>query len=360
MLHLVSDFGQGLAMPVLRRLDPERAHALAIRALRAGLAPGDPAPDDPRLAVEALGLHFSNPIGLAAGFDKNALALGPLSRAGFGLIEVGTVTPRPQPGNPRPRLFRLTEDRAVINRFGFNSDGIDAFVARLARRRPGRARVGANIGINKDSTTPAADYAALVGALVGHVDYITINVSSPNTPGLRDWQRVDRLGAILGAISQAVPTHPPLLVKLAPDLDEAALPDLVAMAVEQGVAGLIVSNTTLARPEGLGDSARSEAGGLSGAPLFNRSTRMLAKIRLLAGDRLVLIGAGGVATPAQAFAKLRAGAHLVQLYTSFVYQGPAVIERIVAGLPGLLAQYDAAQLTDIIGRDADRLAELAP
>ena len=351
MLHLVSDFGQGLAMPVLRRLDPERAHALAIRALRAGLAPGDPAPDDPRLAVEALGLHFSNPIGLAAGFDKNALALGPLSRAGFGLIEVGTVTPRPQPGNPRPRLFRLTEDRAVINRFGFNSDGIDAFVARLARRRPGRARVGANIGINKDSTTPAADYAALVGALVGHVDYITINVSSPNTPGLVRLQARDSLDPILAAIRAAVPAPPPLLVKLSPDLPGEALEPVVEAAVAHGVAGLIVCNTTVERPDHLRSMHAPEAGGLSGRPLFERSTQMLRDTARLARGRLVLIGSGGIASGEDVAAKLRAGASLVQLYSELAYVGIRLVPRLKRELLAALARDGFATVQAAIGAD---------
>lgn len=351
MLHLVSDFGQGLAMPVLRRLDPERAHALAIRALRAGLAPGDPAPDDPRLAVEALGLHFSNPIGLAAGFDKNALALGPLSRAGFGLIEVGTVTPRPQPGNPRPRLFRLTEDRAVINRFGFNSDGIDAFVARLARRRPGRARVGANIGINKDSTTPAADYAALVGALVGHVDYITINVSSPNTPGLVRLQARDSLDPILAAIRAAVPAPPPLLVKLSPDLPGEALEPVVEAAVAHGVAGLIVCNTTVERPDHLRSMHAPEAGGLSGRPLFERSTQMLRDTARLARGRLVLIGSGGIASGEDVAAKLRAGASLVQLYSELAYVGIRLVPRLKRELLAALARDGFANVQAAIGAD---------
>jgi dihydroorotate dehydrogenase len=351
-----------LAVPLLQRFPPETAHRLAMASLRAGWGQHQ-LRVDPRLASTVFGRHLAHPIGLAAGFDKDAIALKGLAGVGFSLIEAGTVTRRAQPGNPAPRLFRLRADQALINRMGFNNHGIEAFKARFAAAAqvPGRrTMLGANLGINKDAADPLIDYPFLVQEVARDADYITINVSSPNTPGLRDWQRVDRLGAIIGAISQNVPMHPPLLVKLAPDLDEAALPDLVAMACEQRVAGLIVSNTTLARPESLRGFARHEAGGLSGAPLFNRSTRMLAKIHLLAGDRLVLIGAGGIATPAQAFAKLRAGASLVQLYTSFVYQGPAVIGRIVAGLPGLLEQYDGERLTDIIGRDADRLAELAP
>jgi dihydroorotate dehydrogenase len=350
-----------LAVPLLQRFAPETAHRLAMASLRAGWGQNH-LTVDPRLASTVFGRTLAHPIGLAAGFDKDAIALEGLAGVGFSFIEAGTVTRRAQPGNPRPRLFRLRADQALINRMGFNNHGIEAFAAGFAaaaKAEGRRAMLGANLGINKEGAEPLVDYPFLVQAIAADADYITINVSSPNTPGLRDWQRVDRLGAIIGAIARNVPAHPPLLVKLAPDLDAAALPDLVAMAIEQRVAGLIISNTTLARPESLRDPARSEAGGMSGAPLFNRSTRMLAQMRLLAGDRLVLIGAGGVATPAQAFTKLRAGASLVQLYTSFVYLGPAVIKHIVAGLPRLLEQYDGQQLTDVIGRDADRLAELA-
>lgn len=354
----------GFVLPWLRRLEPETAHRIAIAGLRFGVAGGRDIAPDPRVAVSAFGRTLKNPIGLAAGFDKDAAALAGLSRLGFGFIEAGTATPRAQPGNSRPRLFRLAEDEALINRMGFNNRGIEAFSRNLARaanlayQDRARVAIGANLGINKDGADPLVNYPALVRAVAPHADYIAINVSSPNTPGLRDLQAADRLAAILDAIARGAGAHPPLFVKLAPDLDEAALPELVAMAIGRGIAGLIVSNTTLARPESLRGAARGEAGGLSGAPLFARSTRMLARVRLLAGDRLTLIGVGGVATPEQAFAKFRAGASLVQVYTSFVYQGPAVIGRIVTGLGRLLDQYGCASLAETIGRDADRLSEL--
>ena len=349
-----------LATAALRLLEPETAHNAAIAALRLGLAGRQHVPADPRLAMPAFGRTIALPIGLAAGFDKNAAALAGLSRLGFGFVEAGTVTRRPQPGNPKPRLFRLEDDGALINRMGFNNLGIEGFAARLARADRALTALGANLGINKEGADPLADYPALVAAVAPHADYVAINVSSPNTPGLRDLQAADRLAAILDAIRAAVPNAPPLFVKLAPDLDEAALPELVDMAIGRAVAGLIVSNTTLARPESLHGAARGEAGGLSGAPLFNRSTRMLARVRLLAGDRLLLIGVGGVATPEQALAKFRAGASLVQVYTAFVYQGPSLLPRLAAGLSALLDQYGAATLAELVGRDADRLAEIAP
>ncbi len=349
-----------LATAALRLLEPETAHNAAIAALRLGLAGRQRVPADPRLAMPAFGRTIALPIGLAAGFDKNAAALAGLSRLGFGFVEAGTVTRRPQPGNPKPRLFRLEDDGALINRMGFNNLGIEGFAARLARADRALTALGANLGINKEGADPLADYPALVAAVAPHADYVAINVSSPNTPGLRDLQAADRLAAILDAIRAAVPNAPPLFVKLAPDLDEAALPELVDMAIGRAVAGLIVSNTTLARPESLRGAARGEAGGLSGAPLLNRSTRMLARVRLLAGDRLLLIGVGGVATPEQALAKFRAGASLVQVYTAFVYQGPSLLPRLAAGLSALLDQYGAATLAELVGRDADRLAEIAP
>ena len=349
-----------LATAALRLLEPETAHAAAIAALRLGLAGRQHVPADPRLAMPAFGRTIALPIGLAAGFDKNAAALAGLSRLGFGFVEAGTVTRRPQPGNPKPRLFRLEDDGALINRMGFNNLGVEGFAGRLARADRARTAIRANLGINKEGADPLVDYPALVAAVAPHADYIAINVSSPNTPGLRDLQAADRLAAILDAIRAAVPNAPPLFVKLAPDLDEAALPELVEMAVGRAVAGLIVSNTTLARPDTLRSPARGESGGLSGAPLFNRATRMLARVRLLAGDRLLLIGVGGVATPEQALAKFRAGASLVQLYTAFVYEGPSVLPRLAAGLSALLDQYGAATLAGLVGRDADRLSEIAP
>ncbi len=315
--------------PLLRRLDAERAHRLAILALRLGLAGADTTPDDPALATTALGMAFRNPIGLAAGFDKDGVAVRGLSRLGFGFIETGTVTPRPQPGNPLPRVFRLEQDRAVINRYGMNNDGLAAYAARLAalpRRRT--VPVGANIGINKDGADPERDYPALVGAVAPHADYVVINVSSPNTPGLRDLQGEARLRAILEAVQQGVPRRPPLLVKVAPDLSEAGLEQVVEAAVSHGVDGLIVANTTIARPESLRSGHAREAGGLSGPPLLGPSTAMLARAHRLAAGRLALIGCGGVATGADVLAKLRAGACLVQLYTAFAYDGPALVGRL--------------------------------
>ncbi|MBB3897152.1 quinone-dependent dihydroorotate dehydrogenase [Roseococcus suduntuyensis] len=338
--------------PALRLLDAETAHGLALRGLAAGLAGTDSAPDAPSLAVQALGLDFRNPIGLAAGFDKDAVAVLPLLRLGFGFVEAGTVTPRPQAGNPRPRLFRLAEDAAVINRMGFNNGGLDAYLGRLrALPRPLPGVLGANVGVNKEGADPERDYPALCRAVAPLADYVTINISSPNTPGLRDLQGEARLASILAAV--APPTlGKPVLVKLAPDLADDALGPLVEVCVAAGVAGLIISNTTIARPETLRGAARGEAGGLSGAPLFQRSTEVLRAVRRLAGGRLVLVGAGGVASGEQAYAKIRAGATLVQLYTGFAYGGPALVGRIKRELAGLLARDGFARVADAVGVDA--------
>jgi dihydroorotate dehydrogenase len=338
------------ALPLLRRLDPETAHRLALLALRCGLAGAAPAPDDPRLAVSVLGRRFANPIGLAAGFDKDAVALRGLLRLGFGFVEVGTVTPRPQPGNPRPRLFRLPEDAAVINRMGFNNAGLDAFVGRLAAV-PRGLPVGANVGLNKEGSVPERDYPALVAAVAPYVAYVVVNVSSPNTPGLRDLQAAPRLGGILAAIRRAVPQAPPLLVKLAPDLAPADLPGIVAACVDGGAAGLVVSNTTIARPPGLRSRHAGQAGGLSGAPLFAPSTAMLARVARLAAGRLVLVGVGGVMSGRQVLAKLRAGASLVQLYTGFALHGPALIPRLKHELLDALDAAGFATVADAVGTD---------
>ncbi len=340
------------AMPLLRCLDPERAHGLALLALAAGLAGRARLPADPRLVVNALGLTFRNPIGLAAGFDKNAVALAPLADLGFGFVEAGTVTPRPQAGNPRPRLFRLTEDHAVINRMGFNNAGLDAYLPRLARYAalPGRVPVGANVGINKEGADPERDYPALVRAVAPHADYVVMNVSSPNTPGLRDLQGEARLAAILAAVNEAVPSRPPLLVKIAPDLSPAGVEAIVATCLAHGVQGLIVSNTTIARPT-LRSPHASQAGGLSGAPLLAPSTEMLAIAARASAGRLVLIGAGGVASGRDALAKLRAGATLVQLYSALAFAGPALVARIVADLSAALAEQGFASAADAVGAD---------
>jgi len=345
--------------PLLRRIDPERAHRLALRALRLGLAGSVPAGDDPGLAVEALGLRFANPIGLAAGFDKDAVAVPALRRLGFGFVETGTVTPLSQPGNPRPRLFRLPEDRAVINRMGFNNAGLAATVARLAALTRGGPPVGANVGINKTGADPERDYPALVAAVAPHVDYIVINVSSPNTPGLRDLQGEAQLRAILQAIGAAVSQRPPLLVKVAPDLAPDGLAALVETCIAGGVQGLIVSNTTISRPAGLRSPLARESGGLSGAPLFPLATAMLARAFLLARGRLTLIGVGGVLSGQDAFHKIAAGASLVQVYTAFAYAGPALIPRLKAELAAALREAGFARIDEAIGCQAERLAGAA-
>lgn len=347
--------------PLLRCLDPESAHRLALRALAAGFAGRDERPDDSVLATEICGLRFRNPLGLAAGFDKDAVAIAPLARLGFGLVEAGTVTPRPQDGNPKPRLFRLSEDRAVINRMGMNNAGIDAYVARLrglaaqpAALGPaalGPAVLGANVGINKDGADPERDYPALVAAVAPFAGYIVMNVSSPNTPGLRDLQGEARLASILDAIAEAVPARPPLFVKVAPDLTEDALGAIVEVAAARNVQGLIVSNTTIARPDSLRSPHRGEGGGLSGAPLLGPSTEMLRRAYRLAAGRLVLIGCGGVASGRDAYAKIRAGASLVQLYAAFAYEGPALVRRIKDELAACLKADGFAHVADAVGTE---------
>jgi dihydroorotate dehydrogenase len=342
-----------LAFPLLRRLDPERAHNLALLALRAGFTPRQLDLDPPELGIAALGQRFRNPIGLAAGFDKNAVAVGPLLRLGFGFVEAGTVTPQAQAGNPRPRLFRLPEHRGIINRMGMNGQGLAPFVARLQARDCRRAGLGANVGLNKEGADPERDYPALVAAVAPFADYIALNVSSPNTPGLRDLQGEARLRSILQAIHLAVPRRPPLLVKIAPDLADLALRGLVETCVANGVQGLIISNTTISRPAGLGEMARREAGGLSGRPLFALSTRILQQVRAISGGRLTLIGCGGIATGRDILTKLRAGASLVQLYSEFAYVGPPLIPRLKAELLVALREDGFGSVAEAVGADVE-------
>jgi dihydroorotate dehydrogenase len=349
-----------LALSALRALDPERAHGLALAALRAGLGPRGGAPSSPRLRVRLAGLDLPNPLGLAAGFDKNAVAVGPLLRAGFGFVEVGAATPRPQLGAPRPRLFRLDEDGAAINRFGFNNDGAAAIAGRLARPRPPGV-VGLNLGANKASADRAADYAEVLAAAGGVVDFATVNVSSPNTERLRDLQGAAALDGLLAGVTaaNAALARPlPILLKIAPELDRGALVELVAVALERGVAGIVATNTTTARA-GLRSPRAAEAGGLSGRPLFEPSTRTLAQVALLTEGRLPLVGVGGVASAAQAYAKIRAGASAVQLYTGLVFGGLALAREIVAGLDALVAADGFASVTEAVGRDAEAWAEEA-
>jgi dihydroorotate dehydrogenase len=346
-----------VAQRLLRLLPPETAHRLTLRAL-AHLPPalaGNPAPDDPILASRLFGLDFANPLGLAAGFDKNAEVFGPAFRLGFGFVEIGSVTPRPQAGNPRPRLFRLVEDGAVINRMGFNNEGLGAVAARLSHRpAAGSARgiLGANLGKNKESADAAADYAAGVRALGPLADYLVINVSSPNTPGLRALQGRAPLEALIAAVRAArVGDRPPLLLKIAPDLSEADKQDIAEVAIAGGLDGLIVSNTTIARPPGLRGLAAKEAGGLSGRPLFQPSTSVLADMYRLTGGRLPLIGVGGIASGEDAYAKIRAGASLLQLYTALVYGGPGLVGRIKAGLARCLRGDGFKSLSEAVGAD---------
>ncbi len=349
-----------LVGPMLRRLEPERAHALTLWALRHGLLPRrrDDA-DDPRLATRVWGRDFPNPIGLAAGFDKNAEVMVPMLALGFGFVEVGSVTPRPQAGNPRPRIFRLPEDGAVINRLGFNNEGADAAAERLATWRAdgGRGIAGVNLGKNKDSSDAAADYLAGARRLAAHADYLVVNVSSPNTPGLRALQSRGALERILGRLKehlQRTGQEKPLLLKIAPDLTEEDKRDIAAVALELALDGLIVSNTTIERPAGLRGRWRDEAGGLSGRPLFAPSTAVLSDMYRLTDGRLPLIGVGGVADGADAYAKLRAGACLVQLYSALIYQGPALISRIKRELAGLLRRDGFEQVAAAVGADHRR------
>jgi dihydroorotate dehydrogenase len=336
-------------MPLLRLVEPERAHKWALQSLSSGVVRVRQKGDATALAIRALGTVFPNPIGLAAGFDKDGIAVLPLMRLGFGFVEAGTVTRLPQSGNPPPRLFRLERERAVINRMGFNNAGAEAFCQRLELARDRCCPLGANIGLNKSGMDPERDYSALVGMVGRLVDYITINVSSPNTPGLRDLQSEARLRSILQAIQSFVPVHPPLLIKIAPDLSDAGLEAVVAAAVDGGASGLIVSNTTIARPAELTGRNKLQAGGLSGAPLFHGSTIMLAKAARLAQRRLTLIGCGGIQTGADALTKIKSGASLVQLYTAFSYAGPALIPRIKTELVAALAREGFQNVTDAIG-----------
>lgn len=325
----------GLA--ALHRIDPETAHGLALKALRSGLVPLPGPVTSDRLKTTIAGIALPNPVGLAAGFDKNAEALTPLSRAGFGFIEVGAATPRAQPGNPRPRLFRLSRDRAAINRFGFNNDGMNCIASRLARR-PKDAVIGLNLGANKDSDDKAADFATVLQACGEHLDFATINVSSPNTEKLRELQGRDALGALLAGVMKvrdALPRPIPVFLKIAPDLSEKDLADIAAMAMQAKIDCIIATNTTLDR-NGLHGPHATEAGGLSGVPLFEKSTRVLAQLGTLTD--IPIIGVGGIGSAQQAYEKIRAGASAVQLYTGLIYGGLSLAAGIARGLDELLAR----------------------
>lgn len=339
-----------LGLFALHRMDPETAHGISIRALKAGVVPLHGPVTSPRLRTHVAGLDLPNPIGLAAGYDKNAEALTPLARAGFGFIEVGAATPRPQPGNPKPRLFRLTEDQAAINRFGFNNQGAEIIAARLADRPAGFA-TGLNLGANKDSVDRAADFASVLRSCGANIDFATVNVSSPNTEKLRDLQGPAALQALLEGVLEArsdLPKPIPVFLKIAPDLNDEELSGVAEVALSSGIDGIIATNTTLSR-DGLRSRHANEAGGLSGAPLFERSTRVLARLSQLTDGALPLIGVGGIGCAEQAYAKIRAGATAVQLYTALVYGGLSLVQDIAEGLDALLARDGYNSVLDAVG-----------
>lgn len=332
----------------LRQFDPEAAHRLAIRALQMTPLPA-PGADDPILKTTIAGLEMSNPVGLAAGLDKNGEALEGLSRLGFGAVECGSVTPRAQPGNPRPRLFRLAEDRAIINRMGFNNEGLEPFAARLARR-PTRTAIGANLGANKDTEDKAADYVAGLKRLAGLADYFTVNISSPNTPGLRALQGREALDDLLGRIHEARPADgAPVFLKIAPDLIGEEIGMIVEASIAHRIDALIVSNTTLERPASLRSAYKGEAGGLSGAPLKPFAQKALEAAAEAAGGRLPLIAVGGIADGADAWARIRAGASAVQVYSAMIYEGPGMVGRIKRDLAARLRAEGFSSVAEAVG-----------
>jgi dihydroorotate dehydrogenase len=350
-----------IARPLLHLLDPEAAHAATLWALKQGLAGRSVATDDPILATRVWDLDFRNPLGLAAGFDKDAEVADAMLALGFGFVEAGTVTPLPQPGNPRPRLFRLTEDQGVINRFGFNSKGLAAFVAHLANRRRAGARgiVGANVGKNRDVTDAAGDYSQGIEAVCNHADYLVCNLSSPNTPGLRNLQARDQMQEVIARVmaarqraSAGASRVPPLLLKVGPDLDGDAIRDIAEVALASKIDGLIVGNTTVERPSTLRSPHAQESGGLSGLPLLTRADACLAEMYRCVGGRIPIIGCGGVASGAHAYAKIRAGASLVQLYSALVYHGPELINRVKHDLSQHLRADGYQSVAEAVGANA--------
>ena len=338
------------ASRAMSAIDPERAHHLTVKALKTGLGPKANIAD-PRLACDVAGISFPNPLGLAAGFDKNAEAPAAMLDMGFGFVEVGAVTPRPQPGNDRPRVFRLTEDQAVINRYGFNNEGLDKIAARLAARRR-NGIVGVNLGANKDAEDRTQDFVDGLTALAPLVDFLTVNISSPNTPGLRALQDKDALLNLLSRIDEArssLPERRPVFLKIAPDITDEDKADISAAVRAHSIDGVIVSNTTITRPESLSSSDAAQVGGLSGAPLFEMSTRLLHEFYGVLGKDIPLIGVGGVSSALQAYEKILSGASLVQLYTALVFQGPGLPSKILKTLPDMAASDGFARVADAVG-----------
>lgn len=345
----------GTATKLVRVLPPEAAHTATIKGLKSGFGPKLPRQNDPVLEITLpkSGLTLPNPVGLAAGFDKNAEVFGPMLRFGFGMVECGTVTPLPQEGNPKPRLFRLTKDRAVINRMGFNNEGLEAYVHRLAKH-DGKGIVGANVGANKSSEDRAADYVTGIEAVWPHCQYLTLNISSPNTPGLRGLQDKDALQDLLTRCGNAVQNagvRKPVFLKVAPDLDPEAISDIcnVVRGHSDWLSGLIISNTTIARPKSLQSADKEETGGLSGAPLLELSTKILRAFAQELGGAFDLIGAGGIASGADAYAKIKAGAYAVQLYSALVYEGPGLVQRIKRELAQLVKADGYSSISEAVG-----------
>jgi len=348
-----------LARQLLWRLPPEKAHKVALQALRAGLGflasnerPSDP--DSPSLAQSLWGLRFKNPIGVAAGFDKNALVPDKLLQCGFGAVEVGTVTPKKQLGNAEPRLFRLDKDNAVINRMGFPSAGLDVVGRRLARRRKNNGILGVNLGKNRDTKIASVDYVEGIRRMAPLADYLVINISSPNTPGLRDLQRRAPLKALMAEVMrerEKIGLSVPLLVKIAPDLSEDELSDVATVALELGIDGIIIGNTTVTRPAGLKSPEAREQGGLSGPQLFELSTALLFEMYRLTSGRIPLVGVGGISSAEDAYAKIRAGASLVQIHSALIFSGLSLVSRIKAGLVKLLYADGFSNIADAVGAD---------
>ena len=362
---MFASLASGLARRALFTLDAEAAHGLTLKALSSGLTPVCRPAADPRLAVQAAGLAFPNPLGMAAGFDKNGEVPDALLRLGFGHTEVGTVTPRSQAGNPKPRVFRLERDKAIVNRLGFNNDGHAALLARLSARAGRDGIVGVNVGANKDAADRVADYVTGIETFAAHASYFTVNISSPNTPGLRDLQARAALSELLGRVVEArehqverVGRRVPVFLKIAPDMDEAGLDDIATEVLASGIEGLVVSNTTLSRA-GLADrKGAEETGGVSGRPLFRRATITLARMRQRVGQDLPIIGVGGVDSGEAAWTKIAAGATLLQLYTGLVYEGPGLLSRILKHLSASLEREGLASLAEATGRNTDAWARL--